>query len=280
MQLIMRQASSVVLWLFTWPYHWTFKYYTLFPIKHIATVAAENNKSKIIKVIHTWRISKESELQFVKVASTVAAAAVIGVFSWPSVSESLWVAQAFWYMTLLLSIWAIILSSQQHTFLESMPLLIEASPKEDVEQNLKAILSAPTLTGADAEQLGTTTKYPVNWNMVYIWQCPTMLMSYSWATFMIALTLHVLKPFIRREPWGDSSKIAVCYVIVGGTTTLNFAWCSFWSYRSARKPWDKRHSAAPKTINTQVQDPGSGDSTGIAEADDAVTAAKGATATS
>lgn len=276
----MSQVSSIVLWFFTWPYHWTFKYYTLFPIRHIATVAAENNRLEIIKVVHAWRISKESELQFVKVASTVAAAAVIGVFSWPSVSESLWIAQAFWYMTLLLSIWAIILSSQQHTFLESMPLLVETSSKEDIDLNLGTILYGPKSMTVDAEQPRNATAFSVNWNMVFIWQCPTMLMSYSWAIFMIALTLHVLKPLIRREPWDDSSKIAVCYIIVGGTTTLNFAWCSFWSYRSARKPWDKKPFNTPSAIIAQVQDPSGGDSVGIQKPNDEATAKENAVAAS
>jgi hypothetical protein len=43
--------------------------------------------------------------------------------------------------------------------------------------------------------------------MAFIWQCPVMLMSYSWASFVIALTLYILQPFIERHAWGDEAKV-------------------------------------------------------------------------
>ena len=43
--------------------------------------------------------------------------------------------------------------------------------------------------------------------MMFLWQCPIMLMSYSWALFIVALTLHVLRPFLLRQVWNDDSKV-------------------------------------------------------------------------
>jgi hypothetical protein len=46
-----------------------------------------------------------------------------------------------------------------------------------------------------------------NLNMLYIWQSPMMLMSYSWVAFILALTLHVLTPLIRGHTWGSGTKV-------------------------------------------------------------------------
>jgi len=77
-------------------------------------------------------------------------------------------------------------------------------PEEDSEQILKAILRrrSTSLAQADAENAVVSKSSPVDWNMVFIWQCPTMLMSYAFAFFMIALTLHTIAPLIRQERWG------------------------------------------------------------------------------
>jgi hypothetical protein len=126
--------------------------------------------------------------------STLAAAGTIGIFSWPSVTNSFWIAQALWYISLILSIWALILSAQQHTLLETLPSPLS---EKNLQQTLNMILHR--------RRAGTEAR--VDWNVVYINQNPTMLMSYSWVFFMIALTLYVSGPLIDRDPWGDQSKV-------------------------------------------------------------------------
>ena len=44
-------------------------------------------------------------------------------------------------------------------------------------------------------------------NMLYVWQSPLMLMSYSWVTFLVALTVHVCTPLIRYRGWNDGVKV-------------------------------------------------------------------------
>jgi len=88
-----------------------------------------------------------------------------------------------------------ILSSQQSTLLATFPSC--PCSEEGLEQILKLIL----------RQNSTGTKAAVDWNMVYIHQAPTMLMSYSYLFLIIALTLHIISPLINRDPWGDGTKV-------------------------------------------------------------------------
>ncbi|KAI1617376.1 hypothetical protein EDD36DRAFT_479267 [Exophiala viscosa] len=68
--------------------------------------------------------------------------------------------------------------------------------------------------------------------MIYIWQCPVMLMSWSWLTFLLALTLHVVAPLAAREKQNDRN-VALFYCVACAVVVLNFAWSSFWHYRIA-----------------------------------------------
>ncbi|KAI9767281.1 MAG: hypothetical protein M1839_004547 [Geoglossum umbratile] len=66
--------------------------------------------------------------------------------------------------------------------------------------------------------------------MLYIWQCPMMLMAYSWITFALALTLYICTPFITHQPWGDGQKIAIFYLVSAGLVLTNFIWTSAYAY--------------------------------------------------
>lgn len=38
--------------------------------------------------------------------------------------------------------------------------------------------------------------------MIWVWQCPTMLMSIAWMFFLVGYEIYVLTPLIRLEVWG------------------------------------------------------------------------------
>lgn len=38
-----------------------------------------------------------------------------------------------------------------------------------------------------------------SWLMVYVWQCPVMLMSWSWGSFFAGFILYILTPAIPRH---------------------------------------------------------------------------------
>lgn len=74
----------------------------------------------------------------------------------------------------------------------------------------------------------------IDWNMVYIWQVPIMLMCFAWASFIVGLTLHVCTPLIEGSEWGRDYRIALVYAVVGGITFVNFLWCTFWQHHNTR----------------------------------------------
>ncbi|KAM7213896.1 hypothetical protein V8F06_010715 [Rhypophila decipiens] len=69
----------------------------------------------IAEKLKRWRDRKLHEFQFVQVAATLLAAAVIGCFSWsPQIEQQQhWLGPAAWYCCLVLSITAVLLSSSE-----------------------------------------------------------------------------------------------------------------------------------------------------------------------
>ena len=49
--------------------------------------------------------------------------------------------------------------------------------------------------------------YKLSPMMLFVWQAPMMFMSYSWAMFLLALLLHVIRPLIEGHMWGDDLKV-------------------------------------------------------------------------
>jgi hypothetical protein len=45
--------------------------------------------------------------------------------------------------------------------------------------------------------------------MIFVWQSPMMLMSWSWVTFLLALTIYICTPFIQHQPWGAGHKVSI-----------------------------------------------------------------------
>lgn len=46
------------------------------------------------------------------------------------------------------------------------------------------------------------------WKMVFVWQCPSMFLSYSVWLFLAGLTLFVCTPLIRGDTWNSASDVA------------------------------------------------------------------------
>jgi hypothetical protein len=142
--------------------------------------------------------------------STVSAAAVIGVFSWPGIEDGYWLATSLWYCCLLLSICAGISSAHQSWLLLAMPSLsAELASHSDLAHVLRAVLkqsvhvSLPVRESSD----GADGKEHIDWNMVYIWQVPIMFMTYAWGTFVAALSLHVCRPLSHGRVWSRDHKV-------------------------------------------------------------------------
>ena len=121
--------------------------------------------------------------------STLAAIADISVFSWTDIGATYWLATALFYFSLSLSLWAVILSTQQ----KSVTRTLSVYQDDAAQLRLKAqvILRIP-----DGRARAGKARTFAELNMLYVWQCPLMLMSYGWATLLLGLTLHVCSPLI------------------------------------------------------------------------------------
>lgn len=117
------------------------------------------------------------------------AAAVIGGFSWNTIRDAYWLASAFWYISLVLSILGIMLSAQQVTVLQVLGRLpIQPGHDSHVRRFLPLIMTEtqpPLLELKSLHVQDTLGIWKPRWKMIFIWQCPTMFMSYSVCFFLL-----------------------------------------------------------------------------------------------
>ena len=185
--------------------------------------------------------------------NAILAAATIGSFSWNAVVDAYWLASALWYSSLILSILGILLAAQQVAVLQLLgkpPTQADGadpSDKADVRRFLPLILTEVrrqrprgSRTGADPSDCDGDPigEWRPRWKMVFIWQCPSMFLSYSVCFYLAGLTLFVCTPLIRRDKWNTASNVSVSRVVgaasltgaAGGSGLLgdySLRWCGF-----------------------------------------------------
>ncbi|KAI9699598.1 MAG: hypothetical protein M1820_007097 [Bogoriella megaspora] len=219
------------------------------PIRRIAEIEASDNPKPhtVLKLVSRWRNRKLMEIQWVSVACTVLAAAVIGSFSWFSVPDAYWLALAMWYSSLFLSILGIALAAQQLAVLNILGELPEESESEAAMGSLNRYLH---LMLSRQYRLKPRPK----WKMVFIWQCPTMFMSYSLSFFLLGLTLLVCTPLIRGGAWNTNKAVAIFYLVNGAAAGLVFLLCSFWIYHFVDLEYDALESEGKENEPRTQQD--------------------------
>jgi hypothetical protein len=127
-----------------------------------------------------------------------------------------------------MAIFAIITSAQQSALLKSLPACTGTRPSEEELKYilryiirrpsgstwLMAIFSCQKKEKADFARRGHRRGFRTSpdWNMVYIWQYPLMLMAWSWVTFLIALTMHVSRSLLSRRNPGDNRQVRLVYL--------------------------------------------------------------------
>lgn len=216
---------------------------------------------------------------------------MIGSFSWPLPDTIHWLGPASWYASLIMSFCAVLLSSSEH-FLYAATRDVAQHP--DLRRRLNMVvrirggapadllLSAsppPPSPAAQPPQVGQGStgtaggqnsayagappvRAEVRWNMVFTWQAPMMLLSYSLIGFLIGLTICVLTPLYDGREYDDACKvccfllfhfvgcfssrmtalitddllklrpvqIAILYIVFSIFAGVTFVWCSFWEY--------------------------------------------------
>ncbi|ORY08750.1 hypothetical protein BCR34DRAFT_569550 [Clohesyomyces aquaticus] len=237
---------EAILVVFTAPYRRTFKLYTWRPLRDIR--AAGNDRKLLISRVKDWKADKYQELQSVQVAASFCAGATLATLSWSKFPNPIWVADALWFSSLICSIWAVICSIQTKSILNDLPSKDELNaslPESELQRMRRVILRYKKSPGIN------------HWLMLFIWQFPSMTMSYAWCTFLSGLTVYISTPFIRREPWSNESKISIAYLSVGIVGLFTYAFSSGFVYAGEK---DFERSLASTRVNTDDMEAASANS--------------------
>ncbi|TDZ14100.1 hypothetical protein Cob_v012989 [Colletotrichum orbiculare MAFF 240422] len=250
-------ASSKIARIFTailtLPYYRFYQQNTLLPILSIAkNVEDGEGDEEISAELQRWRDRKLSEFQLVQVASTLVSAAVIGCFSWPPPDALHWLSPAFWYASISLSLFSILLASSEQFIFQT----IHRSPKrrkldkelamilyirrsrdvEPIHSPLEEVPPIPQIREIKIQEKGgwLPSEMPlveIRWNMIFTWQAPMMLMAYSALCFLGGLTVYVCAPLYDGQGWGEEGKAAIFYLVSFFFCGLTFIWCAYWAYK-------------------------------------------------
>lgn len=184
------------------------------PIKEITDCYNEGSRlQELNQKLEAWATRKAQQLHYVQLAATVMLAVDAQCLSWPTENRH-WMGRAFWYWCIVLDVFSIGISSQQLSILQYIQACnLDHSP----------------LLGMIVKE-NSEGKYPDS-NMVYVWECPMMLLVHSMVFFIVAVSVHVCYPLISDPGFGVDSKIASVYIAVLAVNLLNLLYCSYWIYR-------------------------------------------------
>ncbi|KAK4671616.1 hypothetical protein QC764_0097070 [Podospora pseudoanserina] len=236
---------SIFFRIFAFSYSGALRYHTVQPMHCIQrNQNLREDKDGVIAALVRFRKTKSEELRFVQGAAALSGAAVIGVFSWPSTERTIWVAKMLWNWSLFLSFFALISSAHQR-LLRRLP---ENSSDELSDADLAICLClflqppAPPGPGDRMFHRGISRK------MVWFWQCPTMLMSYSWVLFLVGYAIHLLTPVFDASLAEYTTIPAIvtvcgCAIVVG-----NFFFCAELCQSRISKASDGTGEIAPRRL--------------------------------
>ncbi|KAH8758020.1 hypothetical protein F5883DRAFT_382229, partial [Diaporthe sp. PMI_573] len=116
----------------------------------------------------------------------LAAAVLIGCFSWPALATIFWLCPACWYSSLVLSLFSVLLFSSEAFVIASirespqqtdwkkqlsMFLVVRCNEVEDCSPALANSFTPTCGSGVNQEAL---TEVEVRWNMVFTWKAQIM----------------------------------------------------------------------------------------------------------
>lgn len=117
-----------------------------------------------------------------------------------------------------------LISSAHQRLLRHLPEMKKDAEKEHLDYDIEKVPAALNLFLKPA---GVTTKQrAISMRMLWVWQCPTMLMSYSWVFFLIGYALYILTPVFDASQAEVSWKVATVTVCGCGLIVLNFSVCA------------------------------------------------------
>ncbi|KAF2747650.1 hypothetical protein M011DRAFT_50239 [Sporormia fimetaria CBS 119925] len=219
----LRLFALILVGIVTAPYRRTFYLYTWKPLKDFRRVGGDARA--LIWMVRDWKADKYDELHSVQVAASFCAGAALTTLSWRKIERPSWLADALWLFSLMCSIWAVITSIQTKSILDDIPdkdQLTNALSDAEVQRMKRVILRYRRTPGIG------------HWAMLFIWQFPSMSMSYAWCSFLAGLTVYVCTPFIWGQHWSNQHKIAIVYLAVFGLGFFTYCWTSVFVYTSEK----------------------------------------------
>ncbi|KAI1267585.1 hypothetical protein F5Y18DRAFT_378192 [Xylariaceae sp. FL1019] len=216
----------------TFTYNGALHYFTLDPTKEIRNV--QNDSAALIKALEEFRLRKSEEITFVRNAATLSAAASLAIFSWPPVETTPWPAKLFWHWGLILSIFSLI-SSVQSRLLAEFPLPKCSGSDQAAVHVLDLVLRSEYSPNSGLRERSIA--------LLWMWQCPTMLMSYSWLFFLVGYVIHILRPLTSL---GHELTPAISIVTATGCllVAVNFVYCAILSRDALLKARKKKQEHA------------------------------------
>ncbi|KAI0443749.1 hypothetical protein F4803DRAFT_514068 [Xylaria telfairii] len=223
--------------LITLPYYRFFRQNTLIPIKSMIEKYEQIGESDDTnRMFAVWQDRKLIELHFVLVAATLLSGAVIGCFSWAGRDQEHWLGPASWYCSLILSLFAILLSSTEAFIFNTMKSSACSLPLRDRMSMICNIQGgvANTVATGDRERgkspMQPTERAIIRWNMVFTWQAPMMLLAYSVIAFLMGTTVYIITPLYSDDTSLGGKSAAIFYLAGLFTGGAVFVWCSYWAY--------------------------------------------------
>ncbi|KAK6843009.1 hypothetical protein PG987_003869 [Apiospora arundinis] len=236
------RLGFVLMHVVTLPYYRFFRQNTLLPIQAIAKSLNEGGigEEEIRSMLARWRARKLYEMHFIQIA----------------------LGPAAWYTCLILSLFAILLSSSE-AFIFSNIQTARPALVEDRQQSISSSLSkeismiirldrgglgqgasrerdGPPSDREKGKSVGNQQRYRssppppralVRWNMVFTWQAPMMLLAYSVGAFLVGVTVYVCTPLYADDNTLGGRAAAYFYLSWFGVAAAVFVWCSFWAYK-------------------------------------------------
>ncbi|KAJ6023778.1 hypothetical protein N7540_004575 [Penicillium herquei] len=163
-----------------------FRCYQRLAIAPIKEIIDCGNESARLDKLKAWETRKIQQLHYVQLAATVMLAVDAQCLSWDKKNRH-WVAHAFWYWCIVLDVFAIGISSQQLSILQYLKFY-EAHQTPLLDMIVKD---------------GNEGKRPDS-KMVYVWECPMMLLIHSMVLFTIAVSVHENAEILRQSLTHDS----------------------------------------------------------------------------
>lgn len=186
---------------------------------------------------------------------------MIGSFSWPIPETIHWLGPASWYASLIMSFCAVLLSASEHFLyaasrdttqnpdlrrrlnmvvrikggasadLMLSPVPDPPGPAVQPQSQQAAQGSAGTAGGQNTAGTGAPpVRAEVRWNMVFTWQAPMMLLSYSLIGFLMGLTICVLTPLYDGRDFDDACKVYIPFFLTSIFQLLCHSLIRSWRY--------------------------------------------------